>query len=366
MKIIRLNLKEKSYDIYIKEGIISKTGGLLKKLRLGCDAVIITNKYLLLRKKLGPLLRNSLKKYSLSSKFYTVPDSEKAKSFQYCLNLIDKISKYDNKKRIFLIALGGGVIGDLTGFVASIYKRGVPYIQIPTTLLSQIDSAIGGKTAIDLPVAKNLIGAFHQPRAIIIDPSLLKSLNKKQLRSGLAEAIKCAIIKDKALFSFLRNNHKKILSLNKKAIELIERKCIAIKTKIVEQDEQEKKGIRTILNFGHTIGHAIESAGGYSKYNHGEAISIGMVCAAEISYKLKLLKKETLNKIISLIKLYGLPTQIKGIDLNEIMSSLAKDKKFIHVKNRFVLLLEIGKAKIVNDVPLDTIRKIILKYSLVK
>ena len=362
MRTVKLNLKKRSYLIYIEEGLIVKTGCLLKKLKIGKDAVIITNNYL--RKKFGTKVKNSLKRHGYSLKFYIVPDSEKAKSIRYCLDLIDKISMYDKNKQIFLIALGGGVIGDLTGFVASIYKRGVAYIQIPTTLLAQVDSSIGGKTAIDLKVAKNLVGAFHQPKAVIVDPGLLKSLPERQLRSGLAEVIKYAIIKDKSLFSFLNNNPKKILSLNKRAIELIEKKCIDIKAKVVGKDEKEKKGIRTILNFGHTIGHALESAYGYTKYNHGEAISIGMACAAEIACSLKLIKQKELNKIIDLIKLYKLPTRIKGASLNKIMSSLSRDKKFIQTKNRFVLPKSIGRVVVKNNIPEAIIKKVILKYSL--
>jgi 3-dehydroquinate synthase len=362
MKIIPLNLKERSYPIYIEDKIIYKTGAFIKKLRIGKDAVIITNSNL--QKRFGKIIKNSLKGYGISYKFCVVPDSEKAKSFSCCLGLIDKISKYDSQKQIFLIALGGGVIGDLVGFVASIYKRGISYIQIPTTLLAQIDSSIGGKTAIDLPVAKNLVGAFYQPQAVIIDPCLLKSLPKKQLRSGMAEVIKYAIIKDKFLFSLLKNNHKKIISLDKKFIGFIEKRCIAIKVKIVQQDEKEKKAIRTILNFGHTIGHAIESAGRYLKYSHGQAIGIGMVCAAEIAFNLKLLTKNDLHKIIQLIKLYKLPTKIKGIKLNKIMACLVKDKKFIQGKNRFVLPLAIGRVRVVKNIPENIIRKAILKYSL--
>lgn len=362
MKTISLKLKARSYPIYIEQGIILKTGYLLKKINIGKDAVVITNDKL--KNKFGKKVQSSLKKYGFSVKFYTVPDSEKAKSIKYCMGIIDSISGYDKKKQIFLIALGGGVVGDLTGFVASIYKRGTPYIQIPTTLLAQIDSSIGGKTAIDLKVAKNLIGAFYQPRAVIIDPGLLKTLPQRQLESGLAEAIKYAIIKDKSLFSFLMNNQKENFSLNKKTIELLEKRCIGIKVKIVENDEQEKKGIRTILNFGHTIGHALESASGYRKYSHGEAISIGMVCAAEIAYKLKLLKEEDLNKIKDIIKLYKLPTRIKGINLAKIMNSLLRDKKINQAKNRFVLPRSIGKVIVRKDIPQIIIKKAILKYSL--
>jgi 3-dehydroquinate synthase len=361
MKIIKVNLKSRSYKICIQNGLILKTGSLLRKLDIGKDAIIITNNAI--NKRFGAKVRNSLIKQGFSCKFYSVPDSEKSKSIKYCLNLIDKISDYDKKKQIFLIALGGGVIGDLTGFVASIYKRGIPYIQIPTTLLSQIDSSIGGKTAIDLKVAKNLVGAFYQPKIVIIDPSLLKSLPIKQLKSGLAEAIKYAAIKDKALFNFLKKQYRAILKLENKSIEFIEKRCVAIKAKIVEKDEQEKKGIRTILNFGHTIGHALESAAKYSTYSHGEAISIGMICAAEISRQLKLITESELNQLIDLIKLYELPTSIKSVAMGDIMNSLARDKKFVKVKNRFVLPSEIGKVIVKKDISEDLIRKVILKYS---
>jgi len=361
MNTIKLNLKSRSYPVIIEEGIITKAGCLLKKLNLGKDTIIITNS--LLKKKFGSKVKNSLIKHGFSAKFFIVPDSEKAKSIRYCLNLIDKISKYDKKKQVVVIALGGGVIGDLAGFIASIYKRGVPYIQIPTTLLAQIDSSIGGKTAIDLRVAKNLVGAFYQPKLVIVDPSLLKGLPQRQLKSGLAEVIKYSIIKDRSLFYFLRNNQKKISSLNKKAIELIEKKCITIKAGVVEKDEREKKGIRTILNFGHTIGHALESAAGYSVYSHGEAISIGMVCAAEIACSLKLLSKNDLIKIINLIKLYKLPTRIKKIPLSKIMDSLSRDKKFIKAKNRFVLPKTIGRVVVKKNIPENIIRQTILKYS---
>jgi 3-dehydroquinate synthase len=361
MNTIRLNLKSRSYPIVIEEGALLKTGCLLKRLNLGTDAVIITNAYL--QNKFAAKIMTSLAKHGFSYRFYTVPDSEKAKSIRYCLDLIDKISKYDKKKQVFLIALGGGVIGDLAGFIASIYKRGVPYIQIPTTLLAQIDSAIGGKTAIDLKVAKNLVGAFYQPKLVIVDPGLLKSLPERQLRAGLAEVIKYAVIKDRPLFYFLKKNYKRVLSLHKKDIELIEKKCIAIKAKVVEKDEQEKKGIRTILNFGHTIGHALESAARYKAYSHGEAISIGMVCAAEIASELKLLSKKDLSEIISLIQLYGLPTRIRRISLHRILDSLARDKKFIKAKNRFVLPKSIGCVIVKKNIPETVIKKVILKYS---
>lgn len=359
METIKLNLKEKSYPVYLQENLILKTGQIVKKLKVGKDSIIITNNYL--RKKLGRIIKNSLYKNNFSCKFYTIPDSEKTKSIKYCLYLIEKISGYDKKRQVFIIALGGGVIGDLSGFIASIYKRGIPYINVPTTLLSQIDSSIGGKTAIDLKIAKNLVGTFYQPKAVIIDPGLLKTLPKRQVKSGMAEAVKYAIIKDKVLFYFLRDNYKKILSLDKKALEFIEKRCINIKAKIVEKDEKEKKGIRTILNFGHTIGHALESASGYNLYSHGEAISIGMLCASDIALAMGLLKEKTWREIDGLIKLYQTSRTVKlGVNLNKVMNSLTHDKKFINVKNKFILPVAIGKVIVKQNIPEILIRKAIL------
>lgn len=358
MKSITLNLKKRSYPICIEAGLLSKTGALLHKRIIGKDAIIITNAYL--KKKFGARLTHSLKKKSFSSKFYLVPDSERAKSIKHCLNLIDTISQYDKGKQVFFIALGGGVIGDLTGFIASIYKRGTAYVQIPTTLLAQIDSSIGGKTAIDLKVAKNLVGAFYQPKIVIVDTALLKTLPKRQLKSGMAEVIKYSIIKDKILFSFLKNNAAKIMKLDKKDLAYIEERCIRIKATVVAKDERERKGIRTILNFGHTVGHALESAAGYRRYSHGEAIAIGMVCASQLAHHLGLLSDSDRSAIEGLIQLFDLPKRIKTTPIKRILNALARDKKFIHAKNRFVLPTKIGSVIVKKNIPQDLIKQVIV------
>lgn len=355
MKTIRLKLKERSYSICIGQGTLAQTGALLKKLSLGTNAVIITNAYL--KKRYGALLARSLERKNFTHKFYVVPDSEKAKSIEHCLGLIDAISKYDKGKQVFFIALGGGVVGDLVGFIASIYKRGTAYVQIPTTLLAQIDSSIGGKTAIDLAVAKNLVGAFHQPKIVIVDTAFLKTLPKRQLQSGMAEAIKYAVIKDRALFSFLEKNHAQIMRLDKKAILYVEERCIRIKAGVVEKDEQEQKGLRTILNFGHTVGHALESAAGYCRYNHGEAIAIGMRCAGRLAERLGLLSERNRKSIEALIGRFGLPQRIKKVPLEKIIDALARDKKFIHAKNRFVLPAAIGRVIVKKNIPQGLIRQ---------
>jgi 3-dehydroquinate synthase len=223
-------------------------------------------------------------------------------------------------------------------------------------LLAQVDSSIGGKTGVDLSQGKNLVGAFYQPRLVFSDIEFLKTLNLKQLRSGLAEVIKYGIIKDLELFQYLERHHQDILFLRQLALEFIVRRCSYIKAKIIEQDEREEKLIRTILNFGHTMGHAIEAAGNFRKYNHGEAVSLGMLVASDISRSLGLINYEPCQRIENLIKAVGLPTKIKEVSLSDIINAHYRDKKFIGAKNRFVLIEGIGKTRIVDNIPLKIVR----------
>ncbi|MBI5143522.1 MAG: 3-dehydroquinate synthase [Candidatus Omnitrophica bacterium] len=358
MKKIRISLKKRSHDILIGYGLIRDYGLILKGLDIGKDAVVVTNRRLL--DLYGEPLKNSLKKRGLSVRFELVPDSEYAKSIKVLEGLLDRISSYDKYREIFLIAFGGGVIGDLAGFVASVYRRGIPYVQAPTTLLSQVDSAIGGKVAIDLPIAKNLTGAFYQPKVILSDTSLLRSLSLRQMRNGLSEIIKYGIIKDKALFEYLERDYKKILALDRKALEFVISRSSAIKANFVEKDEFDRKGLRAFLNYGHTIGHAIEAASGYSKrYYHGEAIAIGMVGASRISVKLGMMRMQDSVRIEALIKNVGLPARIIGVSISRIYNAYLHDKKFIHRKNRFVLPTRIGSVKITEGVPERIVKDVI-------
>lgn len=357
IKKIKVDLGKRSYDIMMGSKIISKLPEFLKKLNLGLDAVIVTNS--LIKRKVGKQIYAVLVKQGFSVKFFEVPDSEKAKSAKVALGLIQKIACFDVKKRIFIIALGGGVIGDLAGYVAATYKRGVPYIQFPTTFLSQIDSSIGGKVGIDLQVGKNLVGAFYQPRLVFSDISLLSSLDKRQIRSGLAEAIKYAVIKDKALFEFIERNRRKILELNSACLKCVIFRCSQIKAEVVEKDEKEEKGIRTILNFGHTIGHGLEAAAGYKYYTHGEAIALGMICSCRIALALGFLDLKSCLRIENLIADVGLPVKIRKLKINAIINAIAHDKKFIFGKNRFVLPLKIGKVAVFQDIPLSLIKSVI-------
>jgi len=359
MKKIRVNLKNRSYDIIIGAGILKSIGAHLAKLNLGSDAYIITNN--LIKNAHGKALAKSLEKSGFSTKFKVVPEGETSKSIIILSDVVNDLASYDKRKRIFIIAFGGGVVGDLAGFVASIYKRGISYVQVPTTLLAQVDSSIGGKTAVDLNHGKNLVGAFYQPRLVYSDVALLKTLGSRQLRSGLAEAIKYAAIKDAYLFNYLKNKHKDILSMKPQALELIVSRCSQIKARIVSRDEKETLGIRTILNFGHTLGHAIEAAKSYKGYNHGEAVALGILIASDLSSGLGLLKGAAAKKIEDLIKVVGLPVKINGITMPKIIETYHHDKKFIGARNKLVLIKGIGKTTIVENVPLKKIEEVVGK-----
>jgi 3-dehydroquinate synthase len=309
----------------------------------------------------GGRLEKILKASGLGVRFKLVADTEKSKSIETAVSVIRDLAHYDRRKQVFILAFGGGVVGDLAGFIASIYKRGIPYIQVPTTLLAQVDSAIGGKTGVDLAEGKNLIGAIYQPRLVLSDVRFLKTLSRRQMRTGLAEVIKYAIIKDKELFSYLEARYNDVFRGSPDELQHIIKRCSKIKADIVSCDEREEKKIRTILNFGHTVGHAIEAASSYKGHNHGEAIALGILVASDISQKVKLLSAKTAQRIENLIRLAGLPRKIKKASLDAVINAHYRDKKFIGAKNRFVLIEALGKTKIIENIPLGIIREAIRK-----
>ena len=357
MRIVKVNLGKRSYPIIIGRGIFNQLGLYLKKLDMGTDIFIISNAYL--KNKYGVSLLRVLSKHGFNCHFKLVADSEEAKSIETASRVIKELAKFDQKKKVFIIAFGGGVIGDLAGFVAAVYKRGISYVQIPTTLLAQVDSAIGGKTAVDLDLGKNLVGAFYQPRLVFTEVNFLKSLDTIQVRSGMAEVIKYAVIKDQKLFSFLENNYSGVMRRSPAILEVIINACSRIKADIVAQDEKETIGLRSILNFGHTIGHAIEAAGGYKSYNHGQAVSLGMVAAVNLSQRLGLIDVKLALRISNLIRLYGLPMKLKGIVIAKVIRAHYHDKKFSGKENKFVLISGIGKPRILRNIKLDLIKEAI-------
>ncbi|MEK6532031.1 MAG: 3-dehydroquinate synthase, partial [Deltaproteobacteria bacterium] len=241
-----------------------------------------------------------------------------------------------------IVALGGGVVGDIAGFAAATYLRGVPYVQVPTTLLSQVDSSVGGKTGVNHKMGKNLIGAFYQPRAVLVDPDALNTLDKREFNAGMAEVVKYGVIWDKEFFAFIEREAGNIVGLKDELIGAIETSC-GIKAEVVGRDEKEE-GLRSILNFGHTFGHAIEAIAGYGHYRHGEAIAIGMVLAAGLSAHLGLSGLEVRDRIKALLTRIGLPVEARGIDAGSFIRAMRLDKKVERDRIRFVLATEIGKV----------------------
>lgn len=350
MKKIRLPLGRRSYSIVIGSRILSRAGSLIAPLKAGTDSVIITNARL--KRLYGATLARSLERAGITARFELVPDSEKAKSFPVAQRTLERIAARDRLRKTFIIALGGGVVGDLAGFIAAVYKRGIPFVQIPTTLLAQVDSAIGGKVAVDLPVAKNLAGAFYQPRIVISDTSLLGTLPRRQIASGLAEIIKYGVIKEPALFRHIERHARGMLAGDPAPLAHAVWRSSAIKAAVVARDELDTKGVRAALNYGHTIGHAIEAAAGYgSRYTHGEAVAAGMVVAADIASELGMLDRRARDRIESLVTRCGLPAGIRGVRPAAIAGAYLHDKKFVNRKNRFVLPTAIGKVRIVEGVP---------------
>ncbi len=342
MEKIRIDIGErkKAYDIIIAEDSLAIVEGHIKKNHPKKAVVIITddNVKKLYIKKIEAAFA------AVSPLIISVPPGEQSKSREEKARIEDEMLSKGIGRNTVVVALGGGVVGDLAGFVASTYNRGVPVIQVPTTLLSMADSSVGGKTGINTKHGKNLIGTFFQPELVVIDPSFLKTLPEEEYLNGMCEIIKAALIRDSELFQSIEMNASLILKRDKETVMEILKKSILIKKEAVEKDEKEA-GLRQTLNFGHTIGHAVEACSGYS-IRHGYAVSIGMAAEARISSRIAGLKEEEKEKIILLLKKLSLPVNIPaGLSTDALKGSMSKDKKNTGKNPRFVLLEKIGKVK---------------------
>ena len=341
MQTVKVDLKDRTYNIHIGNGLLNKTGDLISSLPFRKNIAIITNT------TIAPLYLKKVKTSLLKADFKVheiiLPDGEDYKTLNTISDIYNKLINMDFDRNSAIIALGGGVVGDMSGFAAATFYRGVPYIQIPTTLLSQVDSSVGGKTGVNLIDGKNLVGAFYQPQAVIIDPKVLKTLKNSELKAGLAEVIKYGVILNPDFFKFLETNIDKALSLDNETIIRIIKTCCSIKADITTQDEKEK-GIRSFLNFGHTIGHAVETLTCYNTYIHGEAVSIGMAAIARISVLLGLTSKENANRLIELLKKSGLPTELPIFPLKDYVDVMLKDKKRVDAGIKIVLMKQIGEV----------------------
>ncbi|MFC2034085.1 3-dehydroquinate synthase [Chloroflexota bacterium] len=355
MEKVRVNLGNNSYNIHIGAGILSQTGPMLKELGFSGKAIIITNPGI--KNLYGDDISQSLTGSGFEVHVLEVPEGEEQKSLETAGRLYQELTDVYAERSTPVIALGGGVIGDLVGFVAATYLRGVPLIQIPTTLLAQVDSSIGGKVAVNHGLLKNKIGAFYQPKLVISDINTFKTLPSSEISDGLAETIKYGVIWDEGFFTYIENNLNKIKELDNKALETIVSKSAEIKAIVVEKDEKDS-GLRNILNYGHTIGHAVESVSEL-KTQHGEAVAIGMVAAARISNKTGVLDQSEVTRLINIIAEAGLPTEIPSLKREKIIQAMQHDKKILQGKIRFVLPRTIGDVFITDEVNLSMVEQIL-------
>lgn len=357
MEKLRVELGERSYEILIDRGNLSFIGERLLRFSISKKIGIISNPKV--SELYGQKVISSLQKEGFEPFIILIPDGEHYKDYFWAYHILTQLLEFGFDRGSFLIALGGGVIGDITGFVASIYMRGISYIQIPTTLLAQVDSSVGGKTAVNHPLGKNMIGTFWQPSLVWIDVDTLESLPEREFVSGLAEVIKYGIIWDKEFFEFLEINRAKILKKDKDLLISIIKRACEIKAEVVSKDERESS-LRAILNYGHTIGHAIETLTGYSSYLHGEAISIGMVYEAKLSSMLGFLDKESFEKIRNTLKDFGLPVNLPiNMDSAAMLKTILLDKKNIEGKIRMVIPESIGKMKINFEISGEDLKKVL-------
>jgi 3-dehydroquinate synthase len=343
VRTVSVQLENRSYAIKIASGLLQKLGGECARLKLGDRCAIITDTNV--GRKFAKPVYESLVKAGFEPILVTVPPGEKSKRISVVENCYDQLAAHRLERKSFIVALGGGVVGDLAGFVAATYLRGIDFIQVPTTLLAQVDSSVGGKTGVNLKAGKNLVGAFYQPRLAICDWDTLKTLPEREFISGLAEVIKYGIISDEKLFARLERDLRKILKRDSKTLSEIIARCCEIKAEVVSQDETES-GLRAILNFGHTIGHAVENSSGYGNFLHGEAISIGQVAAAKLSQKILGLPSRDVERIEKLFTRAGLPTQIKlnSIQRKKLFAAMKLDKKVSAGEIKFVLAEKIGRV----------------------
>ncbi|MBI4181283.1 MAG: 3-dehydroquinate synthase [Chloroflexi bacterium] len=357
MKRIRVRLGSNSYNIHIGPGILGQIPTWLKQIGFSDKLVVITDPTV--RNLYGNSLKQSLASNGFKVVLLEVPTGEEQKSLETAARLYRELTDFYAERTTPILALGGGVIGDLSGFIAATYLRGVPLIQIPTTLLAQLDSSIGGKVAVNHGLLKNKIGAFYQPRLVISDITTLKTLPANEISDGLAEAIKYGVIRDAELFSYIESNLDQIKSLDDKVMETIVFRSAKIKAEVVEKDERDF-GLRQILNYGHTVGHAIESVSDF-KVSHGEAVAIGMLVAARISNKLGILDQSEVVRLKNIIAGAGLPTELPSLETEKLIQAVRHDKKTWQGKTKFILPRTIGDVFISDEISHSIIAKALVE-----
>jgi len=341
--------KTQCYPIFVAYGLLDKLGEKIKKADLSGTTTIISDENVF--SLYGTKVKGILKSAGFSVNAFVVPPGEETKSMDYAIKIYDFLVEHRAERDDIIIALGGGMVGDLAGFVAATFLRGMFWIQVPTSLVAMVDASIGGKVGVNHPEGKNLIGAFYQPNLVLTDPQTLTTLPQRELTSGWAEVVKHGMILDEEFVQFLESNVDRLTKLEPEALARAIARSAAIKAQVVSQDEKERGGKRTILNYGHTIAHGLEAATQYKRFLHGEAVAIGMVGVAKLSQRLGLLPSAAVERHQAMVREFGLPIGFSGLDLTEITKAMELDKKVKEKAIRWVLLQDIGKVIIRNDVP---------------
>jgi 3-dehydroquinate synthase len=357
VKKIRVKLKDNGYRVLVARGLLRRAGAELRRILPTSNSQLFVITSPNVRSHWGEQLEDSLKHEKLGYQFLEMNDGEPAKRLQTVEQLAEQMVARGGDRKALLVAFGGGVVGDSAGFLASVFMRGIPVVQIPTTVLAQVDASIGGKTGVNLRSGKNLIGTFHQPRTVLVDPKVLETLNERQFRAGLVESLKCGVIRDRRLFDFMAGEAARILERDSKALEQIIVDSVRVKAEVVAADERES-GLRRILNFGHTIGHALEAATGYDRLLHGEAVAWGMIAVTAIAQEIGLCNRETAQRIHAAVSAFG-PLPRISIGPDEVMTRLKMDKKAVGGVIHWVLPQKIGKVKLVSGIESAIVEKAI-------
>jgi 3-dehydroquinate synthase len=356
MRTLTVPLGERSYPIHVGPGVLRDAGALLVPL-LARPRVVVVSNPVVAGLWLAPL-RTSLSAAGIASESILIPDGERHKAWGTLDDVVTRLLEQKAERSTTLVALGGGVVGDIAGFAAAIYQRGMPFVQVPTTLLAQVDSSVGGKTGINHALGKNMIGAFHQPRAVLIDTDCLRTLPDREFAAGLAEVIKYGAIRDRAFFDWLDAELAGLVARDADALVHAVTESCRIKAEIVAADEREA-GERALLNFGHTFGHAIEAGVGYGEWLHGEAVAAGMVLAAKLSERLGLIADADVARLRALLQRAGLPVEAPALGAARYLALMGHDKKVVGGSMRFVLLDALGSARVGSGIPDADLRAIL-------
>lgn len=354
--IVHVNLGDRSYDITVGSKTLDGVGVVARELSRGKMAFVVSDE------RVAPharVVQEALRTGGFWVDLAVLPPGEPTKSLASAALLYDRLADANADRKTLIVAVGGGVIGDLAGFAAATYVRGLPLLMVPTTLLAMVDSSVGGKVGINHPRGKNLIGAFHQPIGVWIDTATLATLPDREYRSGLAEVVKYGVIQDPEFFAYLEANADAVIRRDAEAVRAIVARCCRLKADVVEQDEREETGLRMILNYGHTFAHAFETVGGYGTWLHGEAVAAGMVCASRLADRCGLIPGDVTARQVALLERFGLPTRPRPWPIDELMAAMLRDKKSLAGRLRFILPRRLGEVALSEDVLPSVVRTVL-------